>query len=132
MRVIGKKCPAETSCPGSREEFSEPLKEIFPVFVVSEYIPSLDSTDHHMMKNPGSIKSCCAWHGLINTTLTINNQLNYLRASPYECGTIRIFVTTIFLTRSRLSYKKVLLLYISCYLFQYQCLYHLSLWDSET
>ncbi|MEA1911916.1 MAG: hypothetical protein U9N32_09635 [Spirochaetota bacterium] len=63
MGMIGKKSPAVTSGSGFGNQFCKPIQKIFPIFFISEDIPTLNPTNHHMMENSRGVKSCGTWHG---------------------------------------------------------------------
>jgi len=61
--VIGQQDPAVTGGSGFLEQCLQTLQKIVLIGFVAEYVATLDTPDHHVMENPGRVKSCDSWHG---------------------------------------------------------------------
>jgi hypothetical protein len=63
--MIWKKDPAIANDPGLWNEFFQSSQKIQTIGLVSEYVSSLDPSNHNMMQGSWSVESRCSWHGAI-------------------------------------------------------------------
>ena len=65
------------------EYFSQSFQKVIPVGIATEYLPSLNPSDHDMVESTGCIDSGLPWHGLPLQLPILLCQLKNLTASPF-------------------------------------------------
>ena len=61
--MVGQERPGKTAGAGFFEQGGKSPEKQSPVLIIEKDIAAFDPSDNHVLKNPGYVESCCAWHG---------------------------------------------------------------------
>jgi hypothetical protein len=57
MGMVGNKRPSITPRLSLGQKFCKTIQKIFPIFIISENLSTLYSSDHNVMQHTGGVKS---------------------------------------------------------------------------
>jgi hypothetical protein len=87
VKVIGYQCPGKTSRLGIFDNGTQTCQEVFPVHVVQENLPTLDSPDDDVMQGAGRIYSSFSCHMLsIQKVKVPVNLFYYVRPQKFQAA----------------------------------------------